>query len=82
MSAYTTDKAAARTLLPPGFEWLAITPTAGWTYAPWRRAGVDAEGLPHPHHGQWAQTIPLSLCAGVMQAWAMLERLGKGQSRS
>ena len=80
--AYTTDEAAARTLLPPGFEWLAITPTAGWIYAPCRRAGVGDGGLPFPHHGQWCRTIPLSLCAGALRAWAMLDRLGEGQPRS
>ena len=73
--AYTTEEEAARTLLPPDFEWLAITPTAGWIYAPCRRAGVGDDGLPFPHHGQWCQTILLSLCAGVLRAWAMLEQL-------
>ena len=70
---YTTDEAAARTLLPPGFEWLDITPTAGWVYAPCRRASIGADGLRHPHNGQWGRTIPLSLCGGVLRAWAMLE---------
>ena len=79
---YTTSEASARTLLPPGFEWLAITPTAGWIYAPCRRAGVGDGGLPFPHHGQWCRTIPLSLCAGALRAWAMLDRLGEGQPRS
>jgi hypothetical protein len=71
--AYTTDEAAARTLLPPGFEWMDITTTAGWAYAPCRRAGFNEEGLAYPHYGQWCQTIPLSMCAGVLRAWAMLE---------
>ena len=75
---YTTSEASARTLLPPGFEWVAITPSAGWIYAPCRRAGIDAKGLPYPHHGQWAQTIPLSLCAGVLRTWAMLVRQEEG----
>ena len=72
--AYTKDEEAARTLLPSGFEWIDITPTAGWIYAPCRRAGVGDDGLPFPHHGQWCRTIPLSLCGGVLRAWAMLER--------
>ena len=76
MLAYTTDEAAARTLLPGGFEWMDITPTAGWIYAPCRRAGRGSDGLAYPHHGQWCQTIPLSMCAGVLRALAMLEHLG------
>ena len=75
---YSTSEASARTLLPPGFEWLAITPTAGWIYAPCRRVGAGDDGLPLPHHGQWCQTIPLSLCAGVLRAWAMLVRQEEG----
>ena len=74
---YTTDEAAARTLLPAGFEWMHITPTAGWIYAPCRLAGTDQDRLAYPHHGQWGRTIPLSLCGGVLRAWAMLERLGE-----
>ena len=68
MKPFTTDEVAARTLLPPEFEWLAITPTAGWIYAPYCRAGIGDDGLPFPHHGQWSQTIPLSLCGGVQRA--------------
>ena len=71
----STDEAAARTLLPAGFEWMDITPTAGWIYAPCRLAGADQDGLAYPHHGQWGRTIPLSLCGGVLRAWAMLDQL-------
>ena len=41
MPPYTTDKAAAETLLPPGFEWMASPYTAGWIYEPYRRCGLD-----------------------------------------
>lgn len=74
---YTTDETAARTLLPLGFELMTITQTAGWVYAPCRRAGLDAEGLPYPHRGQWCRTIPLSMCGGILRAKAMLVRLDK-----
>lgn len=79
---YTTNEASARTLLPPGFEWTDITPTAGWIYAPCRRAGIGADGMRYPHHGQWGRTIPLSLCGGVLRAWAMLEAQGEDHPRS
>jgi hypothetical protein len=68
---YTTDEAAARTLLPPGFEWLATTYAAGWVYAPCRRSGLNGE-WPYPHHGQWGLTLPLAMCGAVLRAWAML----------
>ena len=69
---YTTSEAAARTLLPLGFEWMDATYLAGLVYAPCRRAGLDADGMPHPRHGQWARTLPLSMCGGALRAWAML----------
>ena len=71
---YTTSEEAARSLLPPGFEWLASTWTAGWVYAPCRRQGLDKGGLSFPHHGQWGRTVPLSMCGGVLRAWAMLAK--------
>ena len=71
---YTTDEEAARTLLPPGFEWMQITFTANWMYTPCRRAGIGADGLAYPHLGQWCQTIPLSLCAGVLRDAGALSR--------
>jgi hypothetical protein len=66
---YTIDEAAARTLLPLGFEWMAITPAAKWVYAPCRRAGRGADGMLHPHHGQWGRTLPLSMCGAAMRTW-------------
>lgn len=75
---YTTDEAAARILLPSGFEWLQITYTAGWMYAPCRHAGISEDGLAHPHHGQRGPTIPLSFCGGILRTWATLDRLGEG----
>ena len=74
---YTTDEAVARTLLPPGFEWMQITWTAGWVYAPCRRAGIAPDGFSYPHHGQWGRSIPLSLSGGVLRAWAALTRSGE-----
>jgi hypothetical protein len=74
--SYTTDEAATRTLLPPGFEWMDITPTAGWIYAPCRRSGVGPDGMLHPHHGQWGRTLPLAMCGAVLRAWAMLAKAG------
>jgi hypothetical protein len=56
---YTTDEAAARTLLPPGFEWMATTYAAGWVYAPCRRSGLQPDRVPYPHHAQWGRTLPL-----------------------
>ena len=71
---YTIDEAAARALLPPGFEWITATDSAGWVYAPCRRAGLDAGELPYPHHGQWGRALPLSMCGAAMRAWAMLAK--------
>ena len=71
--SYTTDEAAARSLLPPGFEWMATTYAAGWVYAPCRRSGLDGE-WPYPHHGQWGQTLPLAMCGAAVRAWAKLAK--------
>ena len=76
---YTTDKAAAQTLLPPGFEWMAITPASQWVYAPCRRTGISPDGFAYPHHGQWGRTTPLSMCGGALRAWAMLTRQGNAR---
>ena len=64
---YSTNEAAARTLLPPGFEWMPTTYSAGWVYAPCRRSGLDGE-WPYPHHGQWGRSLPLSMCGAAMRA--------------
>ena len=79
--AYTTEEEAARALLPPGFEWMTITSTAGWVYAPCRRAGTYAGGQSYPHHGQWGRTIPLSMCGSVLRAWAPLTPIGNEPRR-
>ncbi|WP_043367485.1 hypothetical protein [Belnapia sp. F-4-1] len=71
---YTTDKAAARTLLPVGFEWITATSVGGRVYAPCRRSGRDADTLPFPHHGQWGRTLPLSMCGAAMRAWAKVAK--------
>jgi hypothetical protein len=70
---YTTDEAVARSLLPPGFEWMATIHAAGCVYASCRRAGFDGE-WPHPHHGQWSATLPLAMCGAVLRAWAKLAK--------
>jgi hypothetical protein len=70
---YTTDAAAARSLLPPGFEWRDPVYSSGFVYASCRRSGMDGE-WPHPHHGQWGPTRPLSMCGAVLRAWAMLAK--------
>ena len=72
---YTTDEAAARTLLPPDFEWIDITPAAGWIFAPCRLTGVNTVGMPYPQHGQWGRTMALSRCCSVLQAWAALIKM-------
>ena len=69
---YTTDLAAARTLLPPGFVELDPVPGVGAVYASCRRAGLDARGLPFPHHGGWGATLPLALCNACVRAQASL----------
>ncbi|SDB74622.1 hypothetical protein [Belnapia rosea] len=71
---YTTDEAAARTLLPPGFEWAPATYMARSVYAMCRRTGRAADGLPHRHIDQWGRTLALSMCGAAMRAWAMLAK--------
>jgi hypothetical protein len=70
---YTTRDEAAQRLLPPDFEWMAVTYSAGWVYAPCRRSGLD-NGMSHPHHGQWGRTLPLSMCGAAMRAWGKLAK--------
>jgi hypothetical protein len=70
---YTTDEAAARSLLPEGFEWLDPVYSAGAVYAACRRSGTD-DGLPHPHHGQWGRTALLAACGAAMRAYAKLQQ--------
>jgi hypothetical protein len=70
---YTRDAAAARGLLPAGFEWAAPTYSGGMIYAACSRSGLH-DGLPHPHHGQWGQTLPLAMCGAVMRARAGLAK--------
>ena len=65
---YTTAKAAAAALLPPGFEWREPVYAAGSVYASCKRSGMDGE-YPYPHHGQWASTEALAMCAAVLRAW-------------
>lgn len=68
---YTTDEAAARGLLPDGFEWMESTYLAGTVYMACRRMGLDGE-WPYPHHGQWGRTNALARCGAAMRAHAAL----------
>src|SRR3954470_5099539 len=70
---YTRNEAAARSLLPPGFEWLPSTYSGGAVYAACRRSGQDGE-WPHPHHGQWGAALPLAMCGAVVRAYAGLAK--------
>jgi hypothetical protein len=70
---YTTEASAAAQLLPPGFEWQDATYAGGRVYASCRRIGMDGPWH-HPHHGQWARTLPLSVCGAAMRAWAKLAK--------
>lgn len=54
---------------------MMVTWTAGWVYAPCRRAGIGADGLSYPHHGQWGRSIALSFSGGALRARASLMRL-------
>ena len=69
---YTTDIAAARTLLPSGFVELGPLFNVGAVYGSRRRAGVGSDGLPFPHHGGWGATLPLALCHAAVRAQAAL----------
>jgi hypothetical protein len=71
---YTQDEAAARGLLPDGFQWGQPTYSVGKVYAACRRSGTGADGLPHPHHGQWGATLPLAMCGAVIRARAGLAK--------
>jgi hypothetical protein len=63
VAPYTTDL-AARILLPPGFVELGDPVYGrGTVYAACRRDGIDAGGLPYPHHGSWGATLPLKRVA-------------------
>jgi hypothetical protein len=57
---YTVDEAAARVLLPPGFEWMDITPTAGWIDAPCRRSVLSADGQLYPQSALLSKPPALS----------------------
>jgi hypothetical protein len=70
---YTRDGAAARGLLPEGFEWLASIYAGVTVYAACRRIGLRG-GVPHPHHGQWGRTLPLAMCGAVVRAYAGLAK--------
>jgi hypothetical protein len=70
---YTTEASAAAQLLPTDFEWRDATHARGRVYASCRRIGMDGPWH-HPHHGQWARTLPLSMCGATMRAWAKLAK--------
>jgi hypothetical protein len=70
---YTRNEAAARSLLPAGFEWLPFTYSGSTVYAACRRSGMDGEHR-HPPHGQWGATLPLAMCGAAMRARAALAK--------
>jgi hypothetical protein len=75
---YTRDDAAARSLLPAGFEEIpGAFSTAGRVSAGLRRCGLH-EGLPHSAHSQAGATSPLAFCGSALRAWAMLVREAGG----
>ena len=62
MLPYTREEAAARTLLPDGFEWMdGPVYSARTVYVACRRSRVGGDGFPHTHYGQWGRTLPLAL---------------------
>jgi hypothetical protein len=65
---YSREKAATRSLLPKGFEWLEPHYSGPAVYASCRRSGMDGEWL-YLHHGQWGPTLPLAMCGVVMRGW-------------
>ena len=68
---YTRDDTVARGLVPAGFEWMDLVHSAGAVYAACRRSGMDGD-LQHPHHGSWAATLPLAMCATLVRVHAAL----------
>lgn len=68
---YTTDEAAARLLLPPGFDWREPTHLSGMVYVSCRRIGTD-DKFAYPHHGAWGKTLALAMCGTAMRARARL----------
>jgi hypothetical protein len=72
---YTREEAAARGLLPDGFKSETVPVYSdGAVYAACARSGTGADGLPHPHHGQWGRTLPLAMCGAALRARAKLAR--------
>jgi hypothetical protein len=72
---YSREEAAARVLLPTGFEWLLVIHSGSGSavFAACRRSGRDRE-WPHTHHGQCGHTLPLALCGAIMRARATLAK--------
>jgi hypothetical protein len=70
---YTRDDAAARSLLPPGFEERAGSfLSVGRVNASIRRPGLH-DGLPYGSHSQSGATFALAFCGAALRAWALLE---------
>jgi hypothetical protein len=68
---YSSNEAAARLLLPVGFEWSEADCSNGLVYASCCRQGIKA-GLPTSYHGQWGRTAALAMCGAAIRAWAAL----------
>lgn len=71
---YSRNEAAARLLLPEGFEWREGTYSGELAYASCCRQGLD-EGFPYPRHGQWGRTPALAMCGAVLRAQAALVKV-------
>jgi hypothetical protein len=69
---YTSDDAAARSLMPPGFEERAGSfPSVGRVSASLGRPGLH-NGLPYGSHSQSGATFALAFCGAALRAWALL----------
>ena len=69
---YTTNEAAALSLLPADFEWLDPVYSSGVVYIGCRRAGLDGR-WPRPHYGHWGNTSALAACGAALRAYAKIE---------
>jgi hypothetical protein len=71
--AYTRNEAAARLLLPEGFEWRADIYSSRLVYASCGRRRLNNE-FPSPRHKQWGRTLPLAMCGAVLRVYSKLGR--------
>ena len=74
---YTTDTDAARSLLPKGFEWCPPMYSAEGVYAACRRKGRAADGMNHPHTGQWGRTLPLAMAGAAVRSHVLAQGIAE-----